>query len=124
MDKDIRFTEKKIDESWKEQAGKEKIINVQPNDNKNAQNPAKEKPKTAKEFLGFLTSLAMQVMMLLGEMPNPETGESDSNPAGAREILDLLIQIKLKTQGNLSDEEQNFFDSVLPELQMKFAQKV
>lgn len=123
MDKDIRFTEKKIDESWKDQAAREK--------GKAGDSPAtpaadKSKPgtepKTSKPFLNFITSLGFQAMMHLGEIPNPETKTREINIDAAREIIDLLVDLKAKTQGNQSPEESRFFTSALSEIQLKFAQ--
>lgn len=62
-------------------------------------------------------------MMHLGEVPYAETGEKETNLQAAREMIDLLIAIKNKTAGNLSDEEMQAFETLLPELQMKFAGK-
>ena len=63
-------------------------------------------------------------MMHLGEIPNPETQKREVNLEAAREIIDLLGQLKEKSQGNLSAEEMDFFNSLLPELQLKFSQHV
>jgi len=112
MTKDVRFSEKKVDSNWKEQ--------TQPDES--SQN--KESTKTSKAFLNLLSSLGVQVLMQLGEIPNPETKVVEVNLAAAEDILDLLGVMKKKTQGNLSDEEQHFFDSFLPEIQLKFSQKV
>ena len=73
--------------------------------------------------MGFLKSLATQALMSLGEMPNPMTGESEIDLATAKEMIDLLSVLKLKTQGNCSAEESNIFSAILPELQLKFSQQ-
>jgi len=57
-------------------------------------------------------------------MPNPATQTTEVNVDAVREIIDLLNVLKEKTAGNLSDEEQYFFDHFLPDLQLKFAAKV
>ncbi len=127
MEKDIRFTEKKIDESWKEQTAKEKgkaesssTGSPQPKE----QPPLEDKQSpTSKPFLNLLNSLGFQAMMHLGEIPNPETKVKETNLEAAREIIDLLIELQKKTRRNLSVQESEFFNQVLPELQMKFAQK-
>ena len=118
-DKEIRFTEKKVDESWKEQATRERE-----SQNPNQTRGTSPRPQTSKVFVNFLTSLGFQTMVHLGEMPNPQTQQKETNLEAAREVIEFLIQLKAKTQGNLSREEEKIFTEILPELQMKFAQKV
>ena len=119
MDKDIRYAQKRVDESWKEQMARDKDTT----DSRHAKPKpvTNEPPPTAKKFLGFLNSLGVQALFHLGEIPNPETHQKEVNLEAAREIIDLLLEIKRKTEGNLSAEEKHFFDTFLPEVQMKFA---
>lgn len=131
-DKDIRFSDKKVDQSWKEQAEKEKggatgrpasPLGNAPAAGGDAKSEQPSKRKTSKTFLNFLTSLGIQAMMHLGEVPNPETQKAEVNAEAAREIIDLLMSIKDKTEGNLGAEELHFFSTFLPELQLKFTQQ-
>ncbi|MBI3306925.1 MAG: DUF1844 domain-containing protein [Candidatus Omnitrophica bacterium] len=128
MDKDIRFSEKRVDENFKEQAAREKGTPTaqprRPSEPSSDARPNASSQKTSKNFLNFVTSLGYQALIHLGDMPNPETNEREPNLQAAREIIDLLAEIKIKTEGNLSPEEARFFDSVLPELQLKFSQLV
>lgn len=129
--KDIRFTNKKIDESWKEQASREKeTLAVHPASTKAAapdtqnmkiQETSQTLP-TSKEFINLLSSLSYQAMMHLGEIPDPGTGQKEVNLEAAKEIIDLLIIIQKKTDLRVSKEEASVFSSVLPELQMKYSQ--
>jgi len=120
FDKDIRFPEKKVDSSWKDQISRDRVV---------APEPSAAKPtsvgnvKTNPEFMNFLKSLATQALMSLGEIPHPMTGQSEIDPASAKEMIDLLGVLKLKTQGNCSPEENVVFTSVLAELQLKFSQQ-
>jgi len=119
--KDIRITEKKIDESWKEQAEsvKAKAAAVPPS----AKNPSKPL-ETSKAFLSLVQSLGYQALMNLGEIPNPMTQQTELNPEGAKEAIDLLMALRDKTQGNLSDDEKKMLDMLLTQLQLKFSQSV
>jgi len=119
-DKDIKFPDKKVDSSWKEQASKERVSAPLAS---SPSQPASSTKTTSREFMGFLKSLATQALMSLGEMPNPVTGESEVDLATAKEMIDLLSVLKLKTQGNCSAEENNIFNAILPELQLKFSQQ-
>ena len=121
-DKDIRFTEKKVDENWKEQTEtvKAKAAAIPP-----AQPAAKSKPaETSKTFLSLVQSLGYQALMNLGEIPNPMTQQTELNPEGAKEAIDLLIALRDKTQGNLSDDEKKMLETLITQLQIKFSQSV
>ncbi|HCM42161.1 MAG TPA: DUF1844 domain-containing protein [Candidatus Omnitrophota bacterium] len=120
FDKDIRFPEKKVDSGWKEQISRDKSVPVAPAPQQPGQ--AKAVPPSP-EFMNFLKSLATQALMSLGEIPHPMTGQRELDPATAKEMIDLLSVLKLKTQGNCSPEENAIFTSLLPELQLKFSQQ-
>ena len=126
-DKDIRFVEKKVDESWKEQAAREKEKSqpapVPPSNAKVSNPPGEKRPQTSAPFLNLLKSLGYQAMIQLGELPHPATGRRETELEAARETLDLLLALKTKTGGNASPEELEIFQGVLPELQLKFAEK-
>ena len=112
MEKEVRFTQKKVDESWKEEVDREK----------GGPKPEAE-TKPALSLTTFLTSLGYQVLMHLGEIPHPETQEHQLDLEAARETIDLLILLESKTRGNRTSEEEQLLKSLLPELQMKFVQK-
>ena len=131
---------KKVDESWKDQVEKE---NHMPPPEKpttvRAPNPAaaaapqpapgaEPASKPAEEpadplFGQFVSSLAMQALMGLGEMPNPVTRLAQEDLEQARSMIDMLGMLQKKTQGNLNTEEAAFIDGVLYELRMKYNAK-
>jgi len=74
-------------------------------------------------FSIFLTSLGMQAMIFLGEMPNPLSNETKVEIARAKYMIDSIAMIKDKTQGNLSAEEGKLIDDVLYGLRLKYAEK-
>lgn len=118
-DKDIRFSEKKIDESWKEQVESVKA--------KVSAAGAASKPKpaeTSRTFLNLVQSLGYQALMHLGEVPDPVSQEREVNTEAAKETIDLLIAVRDKTTGNLSDEEKKMLETLLTQLQIKFSQSV
>lgn len=118
FDKDVRFPEKKVDSSWKDQITRDKTVSQEAP----ATAPKAAQAKTSPEFMNFLKSLATQALMSLGEIPNPMTGEREVDPASAKEMIDLLGVLKMKTEGQCSSEESMIFTSLLPELQLKFSQ--
>lgn len=120
MEKDIQFSAKKVDDSWKDKVAVDKGAAPA------AQGPASQRegnrppPVSSEAFLQFLNSLALQALVHLGEVPHPETRQPEPNLEQAREVIDLLLALKAKTEGNVGPEEKSFFNSVLPEIQMKF----
>ena len=120
-------SEKKVDESWKEQMERERQQPASPS-SAAPQQPPKQKPqKPRKEeqtpFSVFLSSLSMQVLMALGEMPHPATGLVQEEPEQARYLIDVLGLLQEKTQGNLTQEEAGLLEGLLYELRMKYVEK-
>jgi len=74
-------------------------------------------------FSIFLTSLGMQAMIFLGEMPNPVNNETKVELERAKYMIDSIAMIKDKTQGNLSAEERKLMDDILYGLRLKYAEK-
>jgi hypothetical protein len=118
-EKDIRFVEKKVDESWKDQASRDKESFQKPAGQASPKETRTN--KTSQPFLGLITSLGYQAMIQLGELP--ESGQTEVNLPAAQEIIELLLAIKTKSEGNLSPEESQLLTSLIPDLQLKFAQK-
>lgn len=118
FDKDIRFTEKKVDESWKEQAENVKAKAAPP------AAPSAKQPETSKIFLNLVQSLGYQALMHLGEIPDPATQQRELNPEAAKEAIDLLVVLRDKTRGNLSKDEKEILETLVTQLQIKFSQSV
>lgn len=127
---DLQGTHKKVDESWKEQIAREKEMNSnrQPTQETPQSNSRPDKASgdrvTSQPFLTLLSSLSYQAMMHLGEIPNPETQTVQVNLEAAKEVIDLLVALKEKSQGHLSSEEIQVFTQVLPGLQLRYAQSL
>ena len=127
LEKDIRFTEKKVDESWKDQISKEAGRNAPASpeaDQPKAKPVAAKKNPTNTAFVNLISSLGYQAMLSLGEMPSPDGIQTPPNLEAAREIIEILVSVKDKTNGNLSTDEEKHLSALLAELQMKFAQKL
>ena len=74
-------------------------------------------------FSTFVISLASSAMMHLGEVPNPDTQETDENIILAKHTIDLLNMLEDKLNNGLTDEEQQLFKDVLYEVRMKYVVK-
>ena len=124
--------EKRVDESWKEQVQKEReLIRA-----KESKGPAPEQPAQqaargpspseapAGDFSMFLSTLSMQAMMALGEVPHPATNAPQEDLEQARYLIDILGMLQEKTKGNLTPEEASLLEGVLYELRMKYVAKM
>ena len=118
-------TRKKVDESWKDQVEHEK---QQPP----RQPPAAEaggKPTAEPEGLPearfdlFLSGLAMDALIALGETPHPSTRKTAMSLPHARYLIDLLGVLEEKTRGNLSADEERLLKDTLYQLRMRYLAK-
>lgn len=75
-------------------------------------------------FAMFLSSLSMQAMMALGELPIPGTNQRREDLEQARYLIDTLGLLQQKTQGNLTPEESQFLDNALYELRLRYTQRL
>ena len=106
--------QKKVDESWKDTVEKEKTVPLS-----RAVGP--EDP--ALGFLEFISTLAMQALMALGQMPHPETRQTHEDLPQAKYLIDTIQLLNDKTKGNLSVDETATLKNILYELKTKFVKK-
>jgi hypothetical protein len=64
--------------------------------------------------------LASSALMNLGEAADPETGERVLDLGQAKEAIDLLSLLRLKTEGNRTDQESHLLEEMLYDLQLRF----
>lgn len=74
------------------------------------------------DFTTVLLGFASSALIHMGVQPHPESGSVSRDAALAREVLDLLALLREKTRGNLTVEEERFFDSLLTDLRLKFVE--
>lgn len=72
------------------------------------------------DFRTFILSLGTSAMLQLGEIPDPDGGKAVVNLELARQTIDLLDLIRVKTQGNLTDEESRTLSGLLYDLRLRF----
>jgi len=75
------------------------------------------------DFSTFIMSLTSSAFYHLGDIADPETGKTETNLPAVQQTIDMLIMLKEKTQGNLSEEEGKLVEQLIYELQMKFVAK-
>jgi len=112
--KPMEDNQKNIDESWKEAAEKEKETLKQ---------EGKFVPPEP-NFNFFITTLALQASIFLGDIENPATNKKEADLTQAKFLIDTLGVLKEKTTGNLKQEEADLLENVLYELRMQYMAKV
>ena len=71
-------------------------------------------------FASFVISLGSSSLMLMGEQLDPQQPAMPVNLPQAKEIIDLLSVLDVKTKGNLTPEEQTVLRDMLYALRMKY----
>jgi hypothetical protein len=74
------------------------------------------------EWNAFLLGLASTALIHLGEVPHPESGSRALDLALARQSVELLGMLREKTRGNLTADEEKFFDQLLTDLRLRFVE--
>ena len=124
-------TKKRVDESWKEEAQREKH-------SPGASKPSGAQPPAAAPVVGagqakqelpqaqfdlFVSGLGMEALVALGELPHPATRRQGTNLPQARYLIDLLGIIEQKTKGNLSTQEEQLLRDSLYQLRARYLAK-
>ena len=74
-------------------------------------------PSADPRFHDFVLLQAQNAGFFLGQIPNPSTGEKRVNPTAAKSVIDSLEMLEVKTEGNLTAEEQKLLGTALANLQ-------
>jgi len=136
--------QKKVDESWKERVEQEKQAPPQP-----ASGPAGPAPGPGPQPPGpqaapqphaprggveeeglpearfdlFVSGLAMDALIALGDVPHPVTKKQAANLEHARYLIDVLGILEEKTRNNLTVDEARLMKDALYQLRMRYMAK-
>ncbi len=127
----------KVDNDWKEQVETEKNADssgetdvqdtneteqspphAADSEDGSAANPMPEPPPAS--FSVLVTMLFTQAMAMLGQMPDPNTGEAKVNKPFAKHYIDTLEMLESKTKGNLDEQETAMLNEALHALRMMY----
>lgn len=64
-----------------------------------------DSPTADPRFSDFIFLQAQNAGLFLGQLPNPATGKCSVNLKAAKTVLDSLEMLSVKTQGNLTPQE-------------------
>jgi hypothetical protein len=77
-------------------------------------------PQEGSDLQGLFVMLASSALVNLGEAADPETGERVLDLEQAKEAIDLLSLLRVKTQGNRTEQESHLLEEMLYDLQLRF----
>jgi len=116
--------EKKIDLGWKEQARREKERLAEELDRRGPDGAGAEGEELGElpepSFLHFVSGLAVQVMMFLGQVENPLVGKRILDLPAAKYNIDVLGILAEKTKGNLTPDEERSLTALLADLRLRY----
>src|SRR6266446_5394080 len=72
------------------------------------------------DFTMLVNMLVTNAMVFLGQMPAPGSQQYMRNLPQAQHMIDLLMVLREKTQGNLTRDEEQMMQDLLPQLQMAY----
>jgi Domain of unknown function (DUF1844) len=72
------------------------------------------------DFTMLVNMLVTNAMVFLGQIPAPGSQQYMRNLPQAHHMIDLLMVLREKTQGNLTREEEQMMQDLLPQLQMAY----
>ncbi len=81
---------------------------------------AERAPLPEVNFNSLIFSLSSSVLLHLGEIADPQSGEKKIDIALAKHTIDIIAMLKEKTQGNLTEEEEKFLESILTDLRLRY----
>ncbi len=88
---------------------------------KTADQPDRELPRI--DFSTFVVSLSTSALYSLGLAANPETGQVEAPDLEmARQTIDTLELLQVKTRGNLDVEEAKLLENLLYDLHLRFVE--
>jgi hypothetical protein len=99
---------------------KEKLVAQAAADAKAATAPPAETPKKVQAFENLVRMIGSNAAMVLGAYADPRTGEPVIDPEAARELIDMLDALQVKTKGNLAPEEDSMLLDLLGKLKMTY----
>ena len=71
----------------------------------------------------FVNTFQSSAQIAMGEMKNPVTDKIETNMDQATYYIELLEMVQLKTEGNLSEYEDQMLINLISELKMSFLLK-
>ena len=75
-------------------------------------------------FYQLIMSFQAAAMQQMGKLKNPFTDKIEKDLSQAQLTIDMIDMLKLKTEGNRTEEETDFIDRVLRELKLNYFEEI
>ena len=75
-------------------------------------------------FSSLVLTLSSSAWVSLGKIADPISGETKQDTKAAKFSIDILLMLRDKTRGNLSDDEHKLLEAVVHDLQANYAEAV
>ena len=82
--------------------------------------PTATAPASDRNLIGLFMMLASSALVALGETPDPAIGRPSPNPQEAAALIDLLLLLREKTEGNRTPEESEVIGELIYDLQLRY----
>ena len=73
-----------------------------------------------RSLVDLFMMLATEAVVALGDAPDPVTGQHERVLPQAAEVIDLLLLLREKTEGNRTEEETRIVEQLLYDLQLRY----
>ena len=73
-----------------------------------------------RSLVDLFMMLATEAVVALGDAPDPVTGQHERVLPHAAEVIDLLLLLREKTEGNRTEEETRIVEQLLYDLQLRY----
>ena len=77
-------------------------------------------PPEKRTLADLFLMLATEAVVALGDAPDPVTGQQHRALPQAAEMIDLLLLLREKTEGNRTTDESQILEDVLYDLQLRY----
>jgi len=77
------------------------------------------------KLIPYLTEMfRLQAWMALGKIANPTTGKVERELPVARAMIDLLVELEGRTEGNRTETETRILQGAITELRLNYVEEV
>jgi hypothetical protein len=83
--------------------------------------PREPRADDDRSLVGLFVMLGTTAAVALGS-PDPVTGESQRDPVQAAAMIDLLVLLRERTEGNRTPEETQVLDELIYDLQLRYVE--
>jgi hypothetical protein len=81
---------------------------------------ASTRDRSGPDLSAVFVMFASSALVALGEAPQPEAGEPETDLAQAKEAIDVLLLLREKTEGNRTEPENRLLEDILYDLEVRF----